>query len=264
MPFVTHDGRKLHYIDRGDGPVVLLAHSFLCSIDMWAAQIEDLSRDHRVIAVDARGHGESDPTGGPFTKWDAAADHLAVLDELGIDRAVFAGLSMGGMMALRAALRHPDRVAGLILVDSDGGPETAFIRAKYRALSWVAPIVGVAPLLPAVVPLMFGRTTRRQNRPLVEDWKQRWTTRDVPSMIDSIRAIANREDLLSRMPEIACPTAVIVGKEDKALPPERSDALATALGVHCTHVPGAGHLAPLEQPEAVTAAMRALLAGMGR
>ena len=54
MPFVTHDGRKLHYIDRGDGPVVLLAHSFLCSIDMWAAQIEDLSRDHRVIAVDGQ------------------------------------------------------------------------------------------------------------------------------------------------------------------------------------------------------------------
>ncbi len=262
MPFTERDGRRIHYQVRGSGPPVVLAHSFLCSIAMWEPQIAALEASWTLIAVDARGHGESDPADGPYTLWDAAEDHLAVLDAVGVERAAWAGLSMGGMAGLRAALRHPDRVAGLVLVDSTGSAQTWYIRARYRAMSVVANLVGVKPLMPAVLPLMFGATARREQPELVARWRASFTGLHVPSMIHGIDAIRLRDELGPRLAEIRCPTVVIVGLEDRALPPSLSRKLAAGLGCECVEIPGCGHLSAQEQPEAVTAAMRRFLEGL--
>jgi len=261
MPFIERDGRGIHYEVFGDGPPVLLAHSFLCSMAMWAPQIEALKADHRVVAVDARGHGASGPAHDGFSMWDAADDHVAVLDALEVDKAHWAGLSMGGMAGLRAALRYPDRIASLMLVDSTGSAQTWFVRTKYRAMSVVATLAGVKPLLPAVLPLMFGATARREQPELVQGWASRFLDLDVPSMIRGIDAIRLRDELGPRLSEIRCPAIVIVGLEDKALPPSLSRKLAAGLGCACVEIPGCGHLSAQEQPEQVTAAMKAFLAG---
>jgi pimeloyl-ACP methyl ester carboxylesterase len=262
MPFLSCEGRRIHYTVTGEGPPLLLAHSFLCSIAMWEPQIAALSAEFQVIAVDARGHGESGEADSRFTMWDSAEDHIAVLDELKIDRAHWAGLSMGGMAGLRAALRHPSRIASLVLFDTDGGPESRFVRLKYVGMSLVARTMGVKPLVPQIKPLMFGRSTLAGQPDLVARWEARWLELHVPSMINGISAIAGREDLLPRLGAIACPAVVIVGSQDRALPVPRSQKLAAALRCECIELPDAGHLSVQEQPAVTTEAMRTFLSGV--
>lgn len=257
MPTVRRDDLDLHYTVHGDGRPIVLGHSFLCSGAMWAPQVEPLAAaGYRVINVDARGHGESGPVGSDFTIYDMVGDILAVLDDLGVERAVWAGLSIGGMVALRAALTAPERVEALILLDTDAGPESASKRFKYSVLGVLARTIGVGPVTPQVLPLMFGSTTRRLRPDLVEEWRERFAGVHVPSILRMLGALKRRDDLVPRLPEITVPALVVVGVEDVSLPPVHSRVLAQGLpDSKLVEIPGSGHLSALEQPEAVTEAM---------
>ncbi|MDX1579049.1 MAG: alpha/beta fold hydrolase [Gemmatimonadota bacterium] len=256
MPTARHRGLDLHYEVSGEGPAVLLGHSFFCSGDMWAPQVGPLAERHTVINVDARGHGASDRAPAGTTLDDMLGDMLAVLDHAGVERAVWAGLSMGGMVALRAALAAPERVDGLVLLDTDAGSEKMRLRIEYRTLSGLARLVGLRPALAQVTKLMFGATSHRARPELVAEWKRRFAEVDVPSIRNMLGAITGREDLLPRLGEVEVPALVIVGAEDLSLPPARSRRLAEALPrARYEEVPGAGHLSTLERPRAVTRLM---------
>ena len=265
MPTALQSGSNIHYTLTGSGPAVILGHSFLCSGAMWDMQVPRLAEAHTVLNVDARGHGQSARVAQGLTLDDMLDDMLAVLDHAGVERAVWAGLSMGGMVAMRAALRAPNRVDGLILLDTDAGAEDAWHRIKYAALSRVARIFGLRPVLGQVESLMFGRTSRRERKELVSEWRERFAAVDLESLTNMIPAIAGREDLLPRLGDVDVPTLVIVGEEDEALPPERSVRLANAIrGAEYLEIERAGHLSALERPDAVTASMLAFLADLER
>ena len=111
MPHADIDGQRIYFEDSGgDGPAVILAHGFLMDQEMFAPQVEALSPDYRVITWDERGFGQTEFDGKPFTYWDSANDCLALLDHLGIERAVVGGMSQGGFISLRVALTAPERV----------------------------------------------------------------------------------------------------------------------------------------------------------
>ncbi len=260
MPSVAREGIEIHYEVCGSGPPVVLAHSFLCSGAMWAAVVPALSARYRLVNVDARGHGASAHVPRRCTIEDVLRDHLAVLDALGIARATWAGLSLGGMVALRAALDEPERVDALALLDTDAGPETFGVRAKHALLGVVARTVGVGPVVPQIAKLMFGPTTLRERPALVDAWSARFAAVHVPSVLNVLAAVDGRADLRPSLGRIAVPALVVVGAEDRALPPERSRRLAAALpSARLVEVPGAGHLSALEAPAAVAAAMARFL-----
>ena len=124
MSFAEINGQRIRYEDSGgDGAPVILAHGFLMDREMFAPQMEALSGEFRVITWDERGFGETEFDGEPFTYWDSAADCLALLDHLGIERAVVGGMSQGGFLSLRAALTAPERVRALVLIDTQAGVE---------------------------------------------------------------------------------------------------------------------------------------------
>ena len=135
MPSIERNGVKIHFEEVGTGPPVVLGHSILCSGEMWVNQIPRLAERYRVINIDQRGHGQSVPATGPYELSDMVGDAFAVLDHLEIERAVWAGLSMGGMVAMHAAIAEPGRVSALLLLDTHAGAETAYKKLKYRALS---------------------------------------------------------------------------------------------------------------------------------
>ena len=123
MPFADVNGQRIRFEDSGgDGPPIVLSHGFLMDREMFAPQVQALSPQFRVITWDERGFGETEFDGQPFTYWDSARDCLALLDHLGIERAVLGGMSQGGFLSLRAALLAPHRVRALVLIDTQSGP----------------------------------------------------------------------------------------------------------------------------------------------
>ena len=256
MATIERAGIQLHYTVTGTGPAIVLVHSFLASSAMWEAQIPALSSEHTVLAVDLRGHGASGPIKRDVSIYDLVDDVLAILDAEGITRAVWAGLSIGGMISLRAALKAPERVAGLLLLDTHAGAERPLKKLRYHAMVLAARLFGIRPLLPQVLKLMFGRHTRAHNQPLVDEWRNRLATVPFPTIAHGVSALARREPLQAQLATIASPALVIVGLEDQALPPAYSREIAELLPrASLIEIPRCGHLSALEQPEAVTRAM---------
>jgi len=261
VPVVQRHDVQIFFEDSGVGPPVVLGHSFLCSGEMWREQVPALHATFRVVNPDLRGHGRSSHVTRSFSLYDALSDVIAVLDHLRIERAIWCGLSIGGMVALRAALTHPDRVAALVLLDTDAGPETGLRKLKYHAMGVGARVLGIRPFLPAITPLMFGATTRRQNPTLVTEWKGRFASAHVPSILRCLEALMTRDSLLEHLDRIEAPALVLVGAEDRSLPAPVSRRIHDRLR-HSTFslIPAAGHLSALEQPAAVTDAILAFLA----
>ena len=252
----SREGLTIHYDDGGSGPCIVLGHSFLCSGEMWRHQIDVLRRNRRVLNVDFRGHGRSSPAVGEFSLYDLVDDVIAVLDHAEVDQAMWAGLSVGGMVAMRAALTARKRVSGLILIDTHAGAEKRAKALKYRAMGLGAKLVGMKPFLPSIVPLMFGNTSRRENDQLVAEWKERILELDIPSIRAFLRSLNSRDDVTDRLRDIDVPTLVIVGEEDRSLPPRCSERIASAIpGARLEVIQGAGHLSALERPEAVNRAI---------
>jgi pimeloyl-ACP methyl ester carboxylesterase len=260
MPTIENGGIEIHFEDDGQGPCVLLGHSFLCSGEMWRGQLPDLLRAHRVVNVDLRGHGRSGRIERAFSVEDMLSDMIAILDQLGVEEAVWGGLSTGGMIALRAALTFPQRTRGLILVDTHAGAESRLRRLEYRAMAMGVQMLGFGPFMSGIARKMFGMTTRRGNPALVEEWKGKFAALDIPSVSRFLAAIGRRRSLVHRLGEIAVPTLIVVGEEDIALPPACARELHAGIGgSELVVVPGAGHLSALEQPERVTEAMLSFL-----
>ncbi|SDZ77489.1 alpha/beta fold hydrolase [Microbulbifer marinus] len=256
MPTAQHNQYEIYYAVSGSGPALVLLHSFLCDGEMWKEQVAPLSEHYRVINIDIRGHGRSSAADQPLDIYDLVLDVIAVLDKEGVESATWAGLSIGGMIALRAALTVPKRVAGLMLLDSHAGTETGFKKFKYRAMVAAAKLFGIKPLLPKVSKLMFGQHTLTTQPELVQYWKGKFATMPLLSIEHMVDALCNRDSLKTQLGEIQQPALVLVGEEDLSLPPPCSISMAERLpDAQLKVVEKAGHLSSLEQPEAVTKAM---------
>lgn len=256
MPFAKNNNYRIYYESQGSGPAIVLLHSFLCDGEMWSPQINALSGHYRVINVDLRGHGQSGVADAPLDIYDLVADVVAVLDQEGVQNAIWGGLSIGGMIALRAAITVPDRVSHLILLDTHAGTETRFKIAKYKTLVLLAKLLGIRPMLNIVAKLMFGQHTLREQPELVTHWKNKFASMSLVSIQHVVNALCARDSLKKHLAEISQPAMVIVGEEDTSLPPPCSIALAKRLAdARLTIVEHAGHLSTLEQPEAVNQAI---------
>jgi pimeloyl-ACP methyl ester carboxylesterase len=241
----------------GSGPAVVFAHGTAMDRTMFAAQLAALGGSQRAISFDLR--ARTDRGTSPYDLDDLVDDTVALLDGLDIDRCVLAGMSMGGFMALRFALRHPERLDGLILVDTIASAPSSPAAALYERLlheerlpedfvDWLADKV-------------FGATTKRDNGRLVEHWKQRWRLLTGPSVHFEARSWLHREDLTERLWEIAVPTLVVHGEEEEIFPlPMAAEMAALMPTAHLVPIREAGHTANCEQPEAVNVAIGEFLA----
>src|SRR6476619_4711014 len=119
MPKINRDGVDIYYEVHGSGPPLLLTHGYSSTSGMWQGQIEALSKHHKLILWDMRGHGQSDYPDDPNAYSEAltVADMAALLDEVGAGKAIVGGLSLGGYMSLAFHRAHPDRVRALLLID---------------------------------------------------------------------------------------------------------------------------------------------------
>jgi pimeloyl-ACP methyl ester carboxylesterase len=249
---IERDGATVHYEVTGKGTPIVLGHSLLCDTAMWRGVAPRLAERHRVINVEARAHGRSSASRA-FTLDDLAADWLAILDQEQIDRAWLCGLSMGGMTAMRIALRAPGRVAGMVLIDSNAGREERRKRAQYAVMGAIYRRFGMPkPLIARTAQIMIGRTSRANQPQLVDELRDVAGRHDRAQFPFALRAVFGRGDLLPRLSQIYCPTLVLVGDEDRATPVDKSRQIAAGIpGARLEIVNGVGHLSALEDPDAI-------------
>ncbi len=246
----------LHYEVRGSGAPLVLLHGFSLDLRMWDAQVGWLARDHRVVRYDMRGHGRSAEAGAPFSHHE---DLAGLLEELGLERAVLVGLSMGAEVAIDFAIAHPERVSGLVLASpglSGYQPQGSF--------EWMG----------AVMTALQAGDARAATRAWVETPLMR--IEGDPGADAAMRVIAldnwdvwtgdpslrRRLDppAVGRLAEIDAPTLVLVGAADLLDTRAVADTLAARVpGAEKVTVPGAGHLLNLAAPAAFDAALQAFL-----
>lgn len=261
MPTAELRGQRIHYEDSGGtGMPVVLGHGFLMDGDMFLPQVRALAPRYRVITWDARGHGRTKATEDPFTYWDLARDLASLLDHLGVERAVVGGMSQGGFVALRFALEYPDRVRGLVLIDTQSGQEDPEKGEQYDLMHEVW--VGSGPsdqLLSMVAAIIIGNEA-----PESPAWIDKWRVREPRALTQIYRTLMDRDDITDRLGEITVPALVIHGIEDVAIDMPLAEKLCQNLsgcrGV--VKIEGAGHASNLTHPRPANRALEDFLGSL--
>ena len=234
-----------------DAPVVVLSNSLGATRGMWDPQVPPLAERFRVVTYDTRGHGESPAPSGPYTLDDLVDDLVALLDEVGAERAHVAGLSLGGMTAMRLAVREPARVDRLALLCTSAKTDPqGFLDRAVAARS-----AGTASFAPTVVGRWLTPDHAAAHPELVARLEAMIAGSDDEGYAACCEVVATM-DLREDIRTINAPTLVISGWEDPALPPEHQKLIADSIpGAELVTVSPGAHLANLEQPLQVTGAL---------
>ena len=258
-------GVELYYAERGAGPPVVFSHGLLWSGRMYDAQVAALSSSHRCITYDHRGQGDSPLSPAPYDM-DMLADDAAVLiEKLGAAPCHFVGLSMGGFVGLRLALRRPELLRSLTLIGSAADGEPRWNRPKYRAMALIARRIGFGLMVPMVMRIMFGPPFLRD--PARSSLRARLAAElgalAIEGVEPALSAVIERRPILDELQRIRTPTLVLHGAEDRAIVLARSERTAAAIaGARLVVVPRAGHTATVEEPELITSALTAFISGV--
>jgi len=260
MPYVRTRLGRWFYEERGapkkasDASIVLWP-SLLTDGGMWKHQIEPLAALGRVVVFDPPGHGKSEMP-PPFSLEDNSDAVSDAFGELRIDRAVFVGLSWGGMVGMRMALQHASRVAALALFDTSADPEERPRAIKYRVFASYYRRFGLPPALfeAQIAPAFFCDESLRFRRDLVERFQRTINGFNREGVARAALAVVvHRRDISGRLAGIRVPTLVACGREDRATEPFHGERIAAGIpGARLEWIERAGHLTALEQPDAVT------------
>jgi pimeloyl-ACP methyl ester carboxylesterase len=248
----------LAYDDQGAGPVVVLLHGFPFDRSLWADQARALAPHYRVILPDLRGHGQSPAPSGIYLMDDLAKDVVRLLDGLSIaEPVVVGGLSMGGYVAQALAVNHPQRLRGLMLINTRAAadtPQTAEVREQLAREVEAAGEAG--PIVATMLPKLFSPDTSRKHPELLQKIEQVIRRTSPRGIAGALRGMAIRPNRTPSLPHLTMPTLVIAGGDDQLIPLSESEGLARALPhAQLVVISEAGHLAPIENPAAVNAAL---------
>jgi pimeloyl-ACP methyl ester carboxylesterase len=252
--------RAVAYDDTGEGQPVVFVHGFPHHRKLWAPQLRALSAHSRVIAPDLPGFGESDmPERFSIDAW---ADGLArFLDALGIERAIIAGLSMGGYITLAFWRLHQDRAVALILADTRAGADSEEGKQKRRETIELARREGPTAVARTLLPGMVGKSTRDREPSVVATMRAMLESASVDSIVGASEAMMNRADATSSLATIDVPTLIVAGEEDVLTPPRESQAMHAAIsGSRLEIIPAAGHVSNIERPAAFNQVVSEFLA----
>ncbi len=251
MPSIDLGSHELWYQDTGQGPPILFVHGLFFDHTMWDDVIEAHRADHRCIAVDVRCHGGSGCPEGSWDLWEAAEDIATLVDELALDLVHWVGLSMGGMMGMRFALEHQDRLASLVLLDTSAEREDR--EGMHKLMARIAKLGG-RPAIRLMMPYVAGQmfSPGFKDRPEAQPWLDRVKDLDPRRVHTGAMAVFGRESVVDRLSEIRVPTMVLVGDRDQATPPANAETIQKGIpGARRALIPGAGHMSAIERPEYV-------------
>lgn len=262
MPALHYTVREARHHGAPEHTVVL-SHALGADVSMWDDLANALAADSRVVCFDHRGHGDSDAPGGVVTMAELADGAERLLAELDTRYAtgpvVWIGLSLGGMVGQELALRHPHRIAALVIANACAG-YSAEGRAQWQQRIDTIEAQGLEAVADATMQRWFSEGFRSSQAPTVARWRRRVVSTPQAGYVGACHAVKNH-DALERLPGISMPTLVIAGGADEGTPVPMLQAIAnTVPQAQFVVIDGVAHLSALEAPAAFEAAVRTLLA----
>lgn len=263
MPHRQINGAKIYYEETGTGPETLfLSHGLLMNGDMFSEQVTVLGERFRCIVYDHRGQARSEVTPSGYDMDSLTEDAAALIRELDAAPCHFAGLSMGGFVGMRLAIRHPDLLKSLVLIGTTADPEPEQNKGPYRRLAFIGRWISFRLVIGPLMKIMFSRSflenpAKAETR---EKWKSHLLGLGRTGTSRAAHGVIDRQGVYDQLAEIKTPTLIIVGEEDVATPASKSKRMHDAMtGSELKIVPRCGHSSTIEEPEAVTAAISEFL-----
>ncbi len=243
------NGIQIHYELSGmDGaPVLMMSHSLSSDMDMWKPQLTSLENRFRILRYDTRGHGTSDAPAPPYTLEQLAADAIGLIDSINIEKVIWVGLSMGGMIGQAIALNYPERLQALVLSDTAAVVEDEAQPVWEERIN-TAKTKGMEALADSILERWFTPPFLRQNPPEVAMIRNQILSTPVQGFVGCAEAIRHL-NYLNRLHKISLPTLIMVGEYDNGTPLICSETINQRIRNSVLSViPNAAHLSNVEQP----------------
>jgi pimeloyl-ACP methyl ester carboxylesterase len=254
MPKINRDGVKIYYEVHGSGPPLLLTHGYSSTSAMWQGQVEALSRRHKLVLWDMRGHGQSDYPDDPSAYSEAltVADMAALLDEVGAISGIVGGLSLGGYMSLAFYRAHPERVSALLIIDTGPGFKKDDARDAWNKRAHDT-----------------GDRFEREGLAVLKSASRERSTvshRDASGLARAARGMLTQRDarVIELLPNIKVPSLVVVGADDAPFLAASDYMAAKIPEAKKAVIPAAGHAVNIDQPQAFIDAVLPFLDGLPR
>lgn len=242
---------NLSYDDVGEGNIpIIFLHGFPFDKSMWAKQLDFFATTNRVIAIDIRGFGKSTDESTPLSIDLFSDDLMLFMNQMKISKAIICGLSMGGFIALNAQARFPDRFEAIILCDTQCIADTIEVKLnRYKTIDEIA-LNGTLNFNEAFIKKVFCKNSFTNKQEIVTQLRSVVMANPEQIIINGLKALAERSETCSTLPEINIPTLIICGREDEVTPLEQSEFLHTSIKASVLHIiDNAGHVSNIEQPE---------------
>ncbi len=261
MVTVEVNGISLHVLSEGQGSPLVFLHGFPLTHAMWDAQRREFRETHHVLIPDLRGFGRSSRPEQIARMEEFADDVHAMLAACDVNEPVtLCGLSMGGYIAMAFARKYPEQLARLVLCDTRSQPDTPEAADNRRQLAEKVLKDGPRIVADSMLPKLFGPRTNEDHPEVVDAVRNLILAGSPRGIAAAQRGMAERPDSTPSLKDIAVPTLVIVGEYDLISPPDEMRAIADAIpGARFEVIQGAGHMSPMERPEAFNAVLRAWL-----
>ena len=254
MPKINRDGVKIYYEVHGSGPALLLTHGYSSTSAMWQGQVEALSKHHKLVLWDMRGHGQSDYPEDlkAYSEALTVADMAALLDEVGAENAIVGGLSLGGYMSLAFYRAHPERVRALLIVDTGPGFRKDDAREAWNRRAHET-----------------GDRCEREGLAVLKSASRERSDvshRDASGLARAARGMLTQRDarVIESLPSIKVPSLVVVGADDAPFLAASDYMAAKIPNAKKVVVPAAGHAVNIDQPQAFIEAVLPFLDGLPR
>jgi pimeloyl-ACP methyl ester carboxylesterase len=254
MPKINRDGVRIHYEVHGNGPTLLLTHGYSSTSAMWQGQIAALSKHHKLVLWDMRGHGQSDYPEDlkAYSEALTVADMAALLDEVGAETAIVGGLSLGGYMSLAFYRAHPERVRALLIIDTGPGFKKDDAREAWNRRAHET-----------------GDRFEREGLAVLKSASRERSDvshRDASGLARAARGMLTQRDarVIESLPSIDVPSLVVVGADDAPFLAASDYMAAKIPHAKKVVVPAAGHAVNIDQPQAFIDAVLPFLDGLPR
>ena len=254
MPYIKINNAELYYEEEGSGKVpIVFGHGMLFNLRMFDEQVDFLKSDFKCVRFDFRGQGKSEITNDGYELDALTEDAAKLIRSLECSPCHFVGFSMGGMVGIRLAIKYPELIRSLILIDTSSEPQDDM--ARNRVMIWIAKYFGINILANKVMSMFFGSKFLKDKKrtALRKLWKNHFLANDQAGILKVIKGVVFRKAITNTLDGIKHPTLIMVGEKDILT----DYAKASILHEHIADselkiIPDAGHMSPIEEPEVVS------------